>query len=419
METSVTTTSKATAPRHWVLPFVGALTGFLVLQIANLGFTPLVPLMQKDWSANFGQIGLFLGLGGPLLILMSLPAGEVVRRLGEKTAVLALILIAVGLALIGLAPNFLLGLIGRVIWAASYVYVFVGLVTAAALASPGSSKSSVMGIVGAAGSLAAAVGATLVGTIASILGWRSGFFADALLSILGLVVFLILYRRRSVHPSISTEEAALPDQPAALPGKAQSRSVYRSSLAWILAAFTALGTMGGVATLLFFPTYLEGAYHLSTPNAAFIASGGAIIGIVANLLSGYLSDRVGRWLMLGIILVLCLISTLLLATLAADNLVVGAIFGALVVGLALCLPNLNNAIAAYLTADTKGEVGPIIGMLQFMSGVGVYVGPQVLGLLRGATGTFVAGWYFVSAVFAVAIIILFYLVNHVKRGQAL
>jgi MFS family permease len=123
--------------------------------------------------------------------------------------------------------------------------------------------------------------------------------------------------------------------------------------------------------------------------------------------------------MLGIILVLCLISTLLLATLAADNLVVGAIFGALVVGLALCLPNLNNAIAAYLTADTKGEVGPIIGMLQFMSGVGVYVGPQVLGLLRGATGTFVAGWYFVSAVFAVAIIILFYLVNHVKRGQAL
>src|SRR5579863_10073943 len=124
MATSTTSASRTTTGR-WILPFVGALIGFFVLQLANLGFTPLVPLFQKDWGANFGQLGLFLGLGGPLLILLSIPAGEVVKRLGEKTAVLALIVVAIGLVIVGLAPNFLIGLIGRILWGAGYVFVFV------------------------------------------------------------------------------------------------------------------------------------------------------------------------------------------------------------------------------------------------------------------------------------------------------
>jgi MFS transporter, ACS family, D-galactonate transporter len=425
MATSTTSATKTTTG-SWILPFVGVLIGFFVLQLANLGFTPLVPLFQKDWGANFGQLGLFLGLGGPLLILLSLPAGEVVKRLGEKTAVLALIAVAIGLIIVGVAPDFLIGLIGRILWGAGYVFVFVGLVSAAALASPTSSKSSMMGIVGAVAGVAAAIGATLVGTIASSSGWRAGFYTLAVLSILGLILFLVLYRRRPTQAhqvQVATGEKESMDstqEPATAASDAPKlRSPYRTAIAWFLAVGTGLGTMGGIAALFFFPSFLEATYHFSTANAAYAASAGAIAAIVLNLISGYLSDRIGRWLMLGIILALCLLSTLLLAILAAGSVVVGVVFGAFVVGLGLCLPNLNNAIAASLTAGTEGEVGPIIGMLQFITGIGVYAGPQIFGLLVGATGSFVAGWYFVSAAFAVAIILVYYLSTRTKGLQAL
>jgi nitrate/nitrite transporter NarK len=206
---------------------------------------------------------------------------------------------------------------------------------------------------------------------------------------------------------------------ASASGMSKPRSPYRTAIAWILALGTGIGTMGGIAALFFFPSFLEATYHFSTASAAYAASAGAIAAIVLNLLSGYLSDRIGRWLVLGIVLALCLLSTLLLATLSAGSVVVGVVFGAFVVGLGLCLPNLNNAIAASLTAGTEGEVGPIIGMLQFITGMGVYAGPQIFGLLVGATKSFVPGWYFVSIAFAVAIILVYYLSTQMKGRQAL
>jgi cyanate permease len=42
-------------------------------------------------------------------------------------------------------------------------------------------------------------------------------------------------------------------------------------------------------------------------------------------------------------------------------------------------------------------------------GIAAYIGPQMLGLLRDATGSFAAGWYFMAAVSAVSFTIISFL----------
>lgn len=415
METGITSTSEATRSR-WLIPFSATLFGFLVLMIGNLGYTTLIPLMGRAWAANPAQIGLFIGLGGPMLIIMSVPAGEIVKRFGERTTALALIAVALGLAVIGASPDFAVGLIGRVIWQIGYVYVFMGLVTAAALTSPTSSKSSMMGIMGAVAGLAAAIGAPFLAAIAGAWDWRVGFYCAAVVTLVGLLVFQIFYRPASVVPRKSVAEASEAD--ASLPAQVteKSRSAYRNPIAWLLALNAALGTMGQVATLFFFAEFLESIYHLSTPNVASIISIGSVLAIVLNLVAGFLSDRIGRWSVLGTVLALCGICTFLLTIGAALSTV--TVLVVLITALGLCLPNLNNGIAAHMTASAQGEVGPIMGMIQFISGVGIYVGPQVMGLLVNSTGTYTAGWYFVSAGFAAAFVIVLLLGNISRRASA-
>jgi hypothetical protein len=40
----MTTIATKTTAARWILPFTGVLTGFLIVQLANIGFPPLVSL---------------------------------------------------------------------------------------------------------------------------------------------------------------------------------------------------------------------------------------------------------------------------------------------------------------------------------------------------------------------------------------
>src|SRR5690606_1307290 len=62
-------------PRTWVLPFAATLVAMFTMQLSNLGFSPLLPALQKDLQINYTQLGLFTGIYGLLALLLSVPAG--------------------------------------------------------------------------------------------------------------------------------------------------------------------------------------------------------------------------------------------------------------------------------------------------------------------------------------------------------
>ena len=163
----------------WVIPFIAVLAGQAMLQAGSLGFTPLLPAIQKEFAMNFSQFGLFTGLYGLAAIICSVPAGMLVKRFGEKSIyVIGLVIVAIGLFLLSSAHGFALALAGRAIWLAGYRFAFVAMLAAVALTCPPRLRGSSMGIVGAVSSIAIVVGAPF-GSLLSRDGWRFGIWGFA------------------------------------------------------------------------------------------------------------------------------------------------------------------------------------------------------------------------------------------------
>lgn len=98
---------KGNAERSWIVPFLATLFGMLTLQMSNLGFSPLLPDIQKEFSMSHTQIGLFTGMYGLLALALSVPAGLAAKHYGEKRVlVVALFLVGCGLFMLGRAPGF-------------------------------------------------------------------------------------------------------------------------------------------------------------------------------------------------------------------------------------------------------------------------------------------------------------------------
>ncbi|HLH30696.1 MAG TPA: MFS transporter, partial [Terriglobia bacterium] len=119
--------------QSWVISAGAVILAMMSIQMASLGFSPLQPAMQKDLAASYSQMGLFTGMYGLIALVMSLPAGIIAARIGEKRALLiGLAVTAVGLVSLGRATTFTFGLVSRAVWLIGYRTAFVSVFTAMA-----------------------------------------------------------------------------------------------------------------------------------------------------------------------------------------------------------------------------------------------------------------------------------------------
>jgi cyanate permease len=399
-ETAEMLTGKTTyrESRHWIVPYIATLFAMMMLQISNLGFPPLMPGIQKSWGLSFSQVGLFTGINGLASMLMAIPAGLLIQRLGEKRVLAAgLFVVAAGLSIVGISSAFSLGIAGRTIWQIGYKATFVATITALSLTIPLHLRASGMGINGALSSLASAAGAPLGGLVALQYGWKGGMYGYAVLALVGLAVFYLLYQPvRKPSPGNSLEGAKKVER---------SRSAFKTPVVWVLSLLMCFGTMVGISLTFFMPTALTHLFRLTAMDSAAILSMGYGLGVPVVLLSGVFADRINnRKLVLAVIM---LINTVLALVMITPNLAVFRISAMLILSLGLTVPNLLYAVAGQVLAGR--EVGNVMGTIGLGGGVAAYFGPQMLGLLRDVTGNFSAGWYLMAAVSAISFIIILFL----------
>jgi predicted MFS family arabinose efflux permease len=87
--------------RTWLPSYVAVIIAMMAIQMSSLGFSPLLPAIQKDFGLSYSQIGLFTGLYGLVAMVMSVPAGILAKHFGEKRALTAgLVGVALGLLLL-------------------------------------------------------------------------------------------------------------------------------------------------------------------------------------------------------------------------------------------------------------------------------------------------------------------------------
>jgi len=173
-----------------------------------------------------------------------------------------------------------------------------------------------------------------------------------------------------------------------------------------------LTNMGGFSATFFVPSAVTTTFRLGPTVAAYIISVSYVTAIFANLLCGYLADRLNRWgVMIGIMLLLIPASFAMMA----PNFVVFRFATALLISLGLCATNQIFAIASEVMPGR--EIGPVMGIVSLGGGIFGYIGPQVLGILRDHTGSFTAGWYFVAFGALVALLVILILKRAAGKAQ--
>ncbi len=390
--------------RHWIVPFTATVFAMMTLQMSSLGFTPLLPDIQRDFGMNYSQVGLFSGIYGLAAIIFSIPGGVLAKRFGEKIILwLGLLVVTLGLVLLSCSPNFALGLSARAIWIVGYRVAFVCVMTAIARVVPSHRRSIAMGILGAMSSLASVIGAPFGTSIGVAFGWRKGILAFAGMALLGSIVFWVFYRLPE----------AVGQQPDQDHGSVHSlgASAFSNPLVWSM-VLLGLTNMGGFSATFFVPSAVRTTFHLGPTLAAYIISASYVTAIFANLLCGYLADRLNRWGVVIAIMLLLIPASFAMMTL---NLFVFRIATALVISLGLCVTNQIFAIASEVIPGR--EIGPVMGIVSLGGGIFGYVGPQVLGILRDRTGSFTAGWYFVAIGALIALLVIVILKRAADKAQ--
>jgi predicted MFS family arabinose efflux permease len=403
--TTVSTTIDArTTSASWLLPFAATLVAMFALQLSNLGFSPLLPSIQQEFGMSYTQLGFFTGLYGLLAMLLSVPAGIVAKRFGERPVLaLGLLGVAAGSVLLGEAWSFASAITFRGLTIFGYRFAFVCVLIAVALTAPPSLRGRTMGVLGATSALASVVGAPLGGMLAGGLGWRLAILGYAAMAVVGALVFWFFYRP-TVAATTSGSDAHL--------HRAADRSAFLSPVVWMLALIVGLGGFGQFTVTYFVPSVAKALFGLDAAAAGVIISTGYITAIVVNLGIGLLADRFNKLAVLGVVFVVLSIAS---ASLTIENLLVFRLATAAVIGFGFTAANQLYGLAGAVMP--RHEAGHAMGVVSLGAGLFGYFGPQMLGILRDLTGSFAAGFYMVAVadVFTLTLIGVLY---RMTRGAA-
>jgi predicted MFS family arabinose efflux permease len=402
------------SPGRWLIPFSATIFAMLVLQMSNLGSSPLLKEMQKEFKLSDSLYGTFTGMYGISALLLSVPGGMLAKRFGEKR-ILATGVFVVTLGLIALSQVWSVPTLftGRAIYLLGYRPAFVCVMTAIAMAAPLSLRSRSMGIVGAVTALGSAVGAPFGSAIGADFGWRNGILAFAGMTFLGAIIFYMFYNIRSNQGAPAIGHGPAKSQSALQKEAPKTTSIFRNPVVWALAVLEGIVGLGYFSSNFFIPGAVEMVFGRKDMTAAYILSTGFIVAICANIFFGYLMDRYNKWNVMGLMMVL-----LIPASLGMNSRILPVFWIASSIVLAVGLSAAQQCFALAAELVTGREMGNVMGVVSLGPGIFGYIGPQTIGWLRDWTGSFSAGWYFLAIVAAVSLAIVVYIKHYIKIRAA-
>lgn len=344
---------------------------------------------------SYTQMGTFTGLYGLVALMMSLPAGLLAKRYGEKLVLaVGLLLATVGLLLVALATSYFQGLMARTLWLIGYRLAFISVVTAVAVTVPGRWRGNAMGLVGALTALATIIGSSFSSHMQVNVGWRLSMVGFAALTLVAAAYFGYFYR-----PSKPAEDRPSMRQS----GRSGLFSAFKIPIVWTI-PLLGLANAGGFAATFFVPSVIRSEFHGGPGMSSAIIAAAYSLAIVVNPLCGWLADRLDRWLVMAAMSAVMLPACLLMSS---RNVYVFGAATALLVAVGHAAANQVYPTAADLL---KGrDTGPIMGIVGLGSGIFGYLGPQALGWMRDYSGGFDLGWRVVMGTTFGMVLLMLYL----------
>jgi len=347
----------------------------------------LIGALGVSIAAEFGltatQKGLLVAvplLGGALLRVV---VGASSDRFGPKS---------IGLAVLGCES---LALVWGWLGAGSYLQVLgVGLLLGAAGASfavalplasrayPPAHQGLAMGIA-ASGNSGSVLAMFFAPRLGQMVGWHGVFGLMVLPVALTTLLFTLLVRD---DMNVSRHERS-PGWWTTMAGALRQPSMY-----WL--CFIYAVTFGGFVGLSsFLPIFFHDQYGLDPVTAGTVTALCSLAGSVARPLGGYLADRRGGMRMLRV--VFPAIAGLMLAVGQLPELFPAA----WLMGTAVAAMGFGNGVVFQVVSERfQDQIGMASGLIGAIGGLGGFLLPFWLGLLKDATGTYQSGLWLYAAV---------------------
>lgn len=339
---------------------------------------PLIGILVDVLNVSYARAGALMGLFTFASIFLSLPGGMLADRYGARNVgLVALVSMALGTAIVALGGSYGVIALGRLV---AGIGAAVLLVVAPKIITSWFFDREIglsMGIFNIAMPLGTILALNFMGVIAYRFTWQVSIWTSFTVSILALCLFLALYRSRNTGKEVTPEPTGL-----------RTMTKQAGGGVWLVGISWGLFNAGIISFFTYAPDYFlsRGA---DIARAGLLASYPMWGSIVLAPLVGMLIDRLGsKWLFVSIgsggIAVLLYLIPHFTNQAAMLSLSIG-------VFIALLTPAIFSLPAELLSERLMGFA---FGILGTTLGIGISVGPYIVGSLRDATGDYL--WSFAA-----------------------
>ncbi len=343
----------------------------MTIDSALLGLiAPLLPEIEQRTGANAAELGVALAADAIPIVLLALPLGRTVDRVGGRPLLIAgILLIAAGSAVIAVTESLQVLIAGRVLQGVGSSASWISALTIVSDMAPPGKRGESIGMAFAAIGAGSIAGPALGGVTAEVFGYAAPFLIVCAISIGGAIAAVFVLPREGRAP---------PSETPAL------RAIARGAGSRIGAISTSM-TLGGALVLgaleLVAPLDLDTRLGLSAAAIGVLFAGSIAVDSALAPFGGRWGDRRGRRGPAVLGLATLGMSCIALAVLGG---VVGAAVGLALFGAGLSL-TYTAAVPWLDEAFGELERGLGYGVLNLLYAAGYALGPLVAGPLLELT----------------------------------
>ena len=385
-----TTASLSAAQPAWYTTYAGVilLIGVAVnIATSFIQYAPnlTLPSMRDSLSLSYTEAGVLITAVWMCRVPSSFAAGLLAARYGSRVLVgVSGIGAGLAMAVLSLAPNFVLALLGMSLIGASTGIAIIPMMGLLAPWFDARTRGLAAGIASAGGSLAFVVAGVVVPWLTNQspeAGWRYAWavFSGATL-IVGVLALMFLRDR----PPESVPSSVAGSAPTAQPPRSfWPLQVYKNPLVWLMTFMVFCSGWSQGIFNTFLGSYLsqENGIDLAVVGQLLILIG--VLSIASGIVWGRVSDRIGRALAFLLVFLVQGIGLLLIWL----NPIPGAfIVAAVLIGLTLratftiCAASAGDFVPVHLSSAA-------FALMSTGAGSGVMISPGLAGALADATGS--------------------------------
>ena len=374
--------------RRYVYTIVGAFAfGWAVLSVDIAVINPLLPLVRTEFQLSGAGTGLLTWAFTLPYLLIQIPSGVLADRLGAKRFLVVMTLVsAVGMMALGLWSYGLPALVASAVVNRLGMGVYYPTAFGVAMGSvPTTMRGTASALLVMGMALGSALGLALAVPLCDLGGnnWRFPMLVFGLLTLTLPLIFQTVMRQSKPLHAVTSR------------GVTEALRHPHIVLLLIMNFFT---NYAFSVVMVWGPSFISSERGLSLATAGFYIALVNLIGFPSSLVSGVLSDRIGRRYLTMLLFPVAGTALVALASLGEPTIVLAAI---VVFGLTgKWTPDVLLAawMGDHLVAKYPSHAKVIYGVANTARMSAGVLAPPITGVLLDATGTLSTGFFVAGAV---------------------